>query len=151
MTSRLLVSIAAWAVIGLLKAAWHPAAFLDLLCATRQLALVLGLFFLKAGFGTLLDLDLRNGHGRQSCLATSNFLRQVHAVRHRRLVGPLGHRQQGLDICLELDFQLFTVPVLQGAVARGIRLDLGAVQTDRAQLQEFHFTRHLQHLHEQAG
>jgi hypothetical protein len=36
-------------------------------------------------------------------------------------------------------------------VAGGIGLDPGAVQADRAQLQQFHFPRHLQYLHEQPG
>ena len=92
-------------------AARFPAAFLGLLFATRQLSLVLGLFLLKAHFGTRLYLDLRRGHGLQSRLAAGDFFWQIHAIQHRRLVGLLRHRQQRLDFRFELDFQLLDVAV----------------------------------------
>jgi hypothetical protein len=69
------------------------------------------LLFLETCFGSLFYLELCGGYGIQSCLATGNFRRQIHAVRHRGLVSLRCQRQQGFDFRFELDFQLLNVAV----------------------------------------
>ena len=97
--------------------------------------------------------DLRFGlcHRLEPFFPALNFCRQTDPVRDVGLIGLLGQRQQFLHFRLELGFELLDVAMGQGAVARGVGLDLGTVQADGAQREQLHLLRHLKHLNEQAG
>lgn len=82
------------------------AAFHGLLFTLRQLGLVFGLFFFQALLGALLDLGFCRFHGLEPILAPGDFLWQAHAIGERRLIGLLGHLQQRVDLCLQLDFTM---------------------------------------------
>lgn len=105
----------------------------------------------EAHLGTGFDLGFRLGHGRQAGFTAGDFLRQAHAVRHRRPIRLLGQIEQRAHFGLELAFELFDMAMGQRAVPRGVGVDPGAVQADRTQAEQAHFLRHLQHLHEQTG
>ncbi len=76
--------------------------------------------------------------------------RQAHCVGYVRPVGLLRQDQQFLYLGFEVRFDLLDVPMGERAVARGVGVNLGAVQADRAQLQQFHLLRQFQHLHKDA-
>lgn len=116
-------------------AAGFLAGFLGLGLTTGKLPFILGLRFLETDLRPCFDLRFCYVHRLEPFLATGNFIGQVHAVRHRRLVGLLGHRQQRFDFVLELDFQLFDMTLRQGTVLRCMGVDLRAVQADCAQLE----------------
>ena len=75
---------------------------------------------------------------------------QADPIRHLGLIGRLGQCKQFRHFRLELDFELLDVSVRQRAVARGVGVNLGAVQTYRAYLEQLHFLGQFQHLQEQA-
>ena len=90
------------------------------------------------------------GDGRQARLAPSDLGRDVQlGLVLLGLVGLLCALEQGLDLRLQLGLGLEHVAVAHGLVAARVGLDLGAVDRDRAQLDQAHLARQPHHLHEQ--
>ena len=77
------------------------------------------------------------------------FLREAQAFGQRRLIGCLRAGEHRLDFGFQLRLDLLRMPVGQRAVARGIGVNLGAVERDRAKLEQLHLAGDAQHLHEQ--
>ncbi len=124
-------------------------AVLALGLATRHLRFILLLFLLEPFLRPRLDLRLRFGQRLQSCFASCDLRRYIHPVRHTVAVGVLGHPHQLLHFFMQLRFDPADVPVRQRAVPARIRLHLGAIQRNAAQLDQLHLLRDQQHLHEQ--
>ena len=93
------------------------------------------------------NLALGHRHRSEAVLAKLEFFGQVHAIRDAGTVGLFGQCQQLLYFQREVGLQLDDVPVRECAVARGVGVDLGAVQADRAQFEQLHLLRHLEYLH----
>ena len=96
-----------------------------------------------------LDRRLRRGDPLQALLAPSEFVGDRHPVGHVRPVRRLGPCHQLGHLGLQLRLDPVGVVPRQRAVAAGVGVDLGAVEPDRAELQQAHLPRHLQHLDEQ--
>ena len=71
------------------------------------------------------------------------------ALGQRLLISGFGTCQQFLDLRLQLRLDLLRMPVGERAVERGICVNLGAIQRNRAQLEQLHLPGDAQHLHEQ--
>ena len=117
--------------------------------ATRHLLVVSHLLFFITGLRPFGDLGLGHRHHRQPVFAAAYFLGQIHAVRNDGLVRLLCQREQFLHFSLQLPLLLFDMSVGQGLMFGGVRVNLGAIQTYPADLQQFHFLGQFQHLHEQ--
>ena len=117
--------------------------------ARGELGLVLGLFGCQALGGARFDFSLRLRDGLQACLAPPQLLGNIQPLGQWLRIGALGARQQLLDLGQQLRLELLGMPVRQRAVARGVGVQLRAVQCQRAELEQLHRLGDEQHLHEQ--
>ena len=115
----------------------------------RHLGIMRGLLARMALLRPRFDRGFCAGNRRQTLLAPRQFLRDLHPVRHVRLIGRLGFRHQRGHLGLELRLDLARVLIRQRPVTTGIGVDLGSVQRHRPQLQHAHLAGQAQHLSEQ--
>jgi hypothetical protein len=108
------------------------------------------LLALKALHRPGCDPDLGLCHRQEPLLPAFDLGRQAHAIGDVCPVGLLRQGQQFLYFVFELRFDLLDVPMRERAVARGVGVNLGAIQADGAQLQQLHLLRQFQHLHKNA-
>ena len=122
------------------------------------------------GFGLRATLSFDVGRGvrlrlqpphrrrdrRQAIFPSTQFLGQLIATprtQHRVVLGidGLGLLQQLIDLGAEPDHVLGHVAIAHRLVARGIALDLGPIDGDRAQADQAGRLRQAEHLHEHIG
>ena len=106
--------------------------------ATGHLLVVLGLLSLIAFRGPCGNLGLGNRHDRQPVFPAFDLVGQTDPVRDVGLIGGFGQGKEFLHFGVKLGFELLDVPVREGTVAGGVGVNLGAVQTDRAKLEQLH-------------
>ena len=134
-------------------ARWRAPRFLSstrgFLFARLHLRFIVGLLAGIALGGARLDLRLGLPDRCQTFFTTRQFLRDAHALGQRLGIGGLGASEHFLDFGFQLRLDLLRMPVGQRAMARGVGVNLGAIECDGAQFEQLHLPGNDQHLHEQ--
>ena len=116
-----------------------------------ELVFLFGFFLLVAHCCTSQDLGLDRFHGSEPVLPAFDLIGQVHAIGQVALIDLLGLGKQVCNLGFALGFYLLDVPVRARAVPRGVGVDLGAVKTNRPQLEQFHLTGQFENLQKNAA
>ncbi len=112
-----------------------------MLFARLDLRFVVRLLTGKTRSSACLDLGLRLADGFQPRLTPRQLFGDVQPFGQRLGIGRLGAGQQLDHLHLQLGLDLLDMPIRQGAMPRGIGVDLGAIQGHRPELQQLHLLR----------